>query len=215
MNTCSLTIPKEDYSKILNSNLKHQIQLEYFEKIVLSLSDELQDIYTILQELFPCATYTIHITNGTNDISINDFCNNHYIPVCDIQLDLPQYTPNEIKLQSMQFPPLRCRNNSYLPHKREDILRMIDINNPATFLPILQMLDYPYLEEEWQLCISYAKCPEGVLPRYINLMRLKGYIGYGFADGDDINTMRQEKLNILNERTNSNVLETSNENTLN
>ena len=40
-------------------------------------------------------------------------------------------------------------NNFYLDKTKEEILSEIDYDNPKTFLPYLEILDYPYLEYEW------------------------------------------------------------------
>ena len=44
----------------------------------------------------------------------------------------------------------RKRDNSfYLDKTKEEILSKIDYDNLETFLPYLEILDYPYLEYEW------------------------------------------------------------------
>ena len=58
----------------------------------------------------------------------------------------------------MQKTYYRKRDNSfYTDETKVEILSKIDYDNPETFLPYLEILDYPYLEEEWLHRVEYGK----------------------------------------------------------
>lgn len=68
----------------------------------------------------------------------------------------------------------------------------VDNWNPDTFKPILEDLDLPYIESEWNALL--AKCannPErlaGVLGKYIGKMRLNQWADKRYSDSDALNT---------------------------
>lgn len=82
----------------------------------------------------------------------------------------------------------RKRNNEfYIKLTKEEILNNIDVNNPNTFLPYLKILDYPYIEEVWNMYVKYSKNKYNTFGKYIACMRLKGYVCYGYEDSNFIN----------------------------
>ena len=88
----------------------------------------------------------------------------------------------------------RKRDNSfYLDKTKEEILSKIDYDNPETFLPYLEILDYPYLEHEWnyRLQIGRERNLNNIFGRYIALMRLKGYRGFSYQDSNYLNDLRK------------------------
>lgn len=76
----------------------------------------------------------------------------------------------------------------------------IDNFDPDTFLWILEKLDYPYIEQEWNVIRdkAYSTNPAGmtgktVLGKYISKMKLKSFKDYGWADTERIREERQQK----------------------
>ena len=92
-------------------------------------------------------------------------------------------------------------NNFYLDKTKEEILSEIDYDNPETFLPYLKILDYPYLEYEWNYRLQFGREHNlnNIFGRYIALMRLRGYRGFSYQDSDRLNDLR--KRNDINEKT--------------
>ena len=92
-------------------------------------------------------------------------------------------------------------NNFYLDKTKEEILSEIDYDNPETFLPYLEILDYPYLEYEWNYRLQFGREHNlnNIFGRYIALMRLRGYRGFSYQDSDRLNDLR--KRNDINEET--------------
>ena len=79
----------------------------------------------------------------------------------------------------------------FLQFTKEEIYEQIDNSKPETFLPFLEMMDYPYIEHEWQKMVD--RFPGGlILGRYLSLMRLKGFRGFTYADSDWLNEVRQK-----------------------
>ena len=92
-------------------------------------------------------------------------------------------------------------NNFYLDKTKEEILSEIDYDNPETFLPYLERLDYPYLEHEWNHCLQLERGRNlnNIFGRYIALMRLKGYKSFSYQDSDYLNNARKKNDEILDE----------------
>ena len=78
----------------------------------------------------------------------------------------------------------------------------IDNFDPETFLWILQDLDFPYIEVEWNITrdkIYNEKGPDGmtgmsVFGKYISKMKLKQNKTYGWADSEKLNEENQIRL---------------------
>ena len=89
----------------------------------------------------------------------------------------------------------RKRDNSfYLDKTKEEILSEIDYDNPKTFLPYLEILDYPYLEYEWNYRLQFGRKHNlsNIFGRYIALMRLQGYRNFSYQDGEYLNNLRKQ-----------------------
>ncbi len=76
----------------------------------------------------------------------------------------------------------------------------IDNFNPETFLWALEMMDVPYLPEEWNVLRdkAYAKDPFGmngmsVFGKYLSKMKLKQWKEYGWADTERLQALNAEK----------------------
>ena len=86
-------------------------------------------------------------------------------------------------------------------HQCKKCLTMhIDNWDSSTFLPILEEIDVPWVEDEWaKLMQKYAKNPEKVtgmtiLGRYLSIMKLKQWKDYRWKDNDFIQESRQAKM---------------------
>ena len=82
----------------------------------------------------------------------------------------------------------------------------IDNFNPQTFLYILEDMDVPYIEEEWNVLRdkAYAKNPQkmngqSVIGKYLSKMKLKQFNTYGWADSDRLREERDKRLAVAKE----------------
>ena len=99
----------------------------------------------------------------------------------------------------MQKTYYRKRDNSfYTDETKVEILSKIDYDNPGTFLPYLEILDYPYLEKEWLYKVEYGREHNhtNIFGRYIALMRLKGFRSFSFQDSSYLNELREKKYDF-------------------
>lgn len=90
----------------------------------------------------------------------------------------------------------RKRDNSlFTDETKMEILSKIDYDNPETFLPYLEILDYPYLEEEWMHRVEHGRKYNhtNIFGRYIALMRLKGFRDFSFQDSNYLNELRKKR----------------------
>jgi hypothetical protein len=80
----------------------------------------------------------------------------------------------------------------------------IDNFDPETFLWVLELLDLPYVPVEWnkirdKAFVEFQKNPKKiingmtVLGKYISLMKLKQWKGYGWADTEKIQNLQKER----------------------
>lgn len=91
------------------------------------------------------------------------------------------------------------RNNSFYTNETKiEILSKIDYDNPETFLPYLEKLDYPYLKEEWARKVKHGREHDytNIFGRYIALMRLKGYRDFSFQDSNYLNGLKEKKYDF-------------------
>lgn len=79
----------------------------------------------------------------------------------------------------------------------------IDNFNPQTFLYILEEMDVPYIEEEWNVLRdrAYAKNPQkmnggSVIGKYLSKMKLKQFKKYGWADSATLKQERDKRLAV-------------------
>ena len=76
----------------------------------------------------------------------------------------------------------------------------IDNFNPETYLWILEKMDVPYLPSEWNSIRDkeFAKNPNlksnSVLGKYLSKMKLKQFKNYGYADSEQLQKERNEKM---------------------
>ena len=78
----------------------------------------------------------------------------------------------------------------------------IDNFNPETFLWLLQDMDVPYIEAEWNILRdrAFAKNPNlngmSVFGKYLSKMKLKQWNQYGWADTERLKVLNEEKLKV-------------------
>ena len=84
----------------------------------------------------------------------------------------------------------------YTKQTKQEIYNIIDNNNPNTFLPFLEEMDYPYLEQEWEY--SAQRKPESCLGFYIAKMRLMSFRSFGYADSAELNHKWRRQNNDFN-----------------
>ncbi len=78
------------------------------------------------------------------------------------------------------------RDNNLYPQYRTEIQKIVDPYKPDTFLPILEKMDYPFLEDIWLDTLTYVilngKELKWVFGKYIAKMRLKSFSLMRFKD---------------------------------
>lgn len=107
--------------------------------------------------------------------------------------------------QNMKF--YKDRNNERIDVCRDCLVKGIDVKKPSTFLPALELLDYPFIEGVWldQCKKQYAKDPvrfdpKNVLGIYARSMKLtSAYSDLGWADSEEANRRYEEKMNAEDE----------------
>lgn len=81
----------------------------------------------------------------------------------------------------------------YLP--KEIVKKLIDVNNPATFIPLLEWGDWPYIKWQWEdLVKRYGDYT--VFGRYLSKMKLNHWKYYTFKDSDFLNETYDKLLNL-------------------
>ena len=77
----------------------------------------------------------------------------------------------------------------------------VDNTRPETFLPILERLDVPYVQDLWidlakrQYCKNPEKFgPRSVLGLYARTMKMAQYKEFGYADSNKANEMLKSNL---------------------
>ena len=79
----------------------------------------------------------------------------------------------------------------------------VNIQEPATILPLLEDLDIPFIEVEWKKLVDkYGNNPKttstAIFGRYVSVMKLKQYSKYNFVDTEKF--MADEQSQKLRER---------------
>lgn len=90
------------------------------------------------------------------------------------------------------------RNGEKLAKCKHCATMFVDNWDPSTFLPILEEIDVPYIEDEWNEIlrkITDASSITGmtVLGKYLSKMKLKQWKIYSWADSDRLNEERKAK----------------------
>lgn len=85
-----------------------------------------------------------------------------------------------------------ARNGQYYTeYTKDEVYAMIDNENPATFIPFLQILDYPYIKQEWEHRLRYATQGH-VFGKYCATMRLAAYRNFSYNDSEWLNEVREK-----------------------
>ena len=89
---------------------------------------------------------------------------------------------------------------------RECLLEGVDLKKPSTFLPVLQKLDYPFIEELWleQCKKQYTKDPERFDPKnvvgiYSRVMKLGFFRDFGWAENEAANEAYKNRMSAIDE----------------
>lgn len=102
-------------------------------------------------------------------------------------------TLEQLNLKKIEFDPrfhqeewfYKDKQGTIIPYLKEDIQRAINPLIPATFFPLLELFDIPYIEEEWLRTVRYAyehNCISTVFGKYLALMKLAAYRLFTFRD---------------------------------
>lgn len=113
-----------------------------------------------------------------------DLNKTYYCKVCGRTMDADQfYTSNRLD---------RYPDDGKLPECKKCITRHVDNWNPKTYLWILEEINVPYIEEEWNTLLErYGKDRTKVtgmtiLGRYLSKMKLNQYKNYSWEDTEKI-----------------------------
>lgn len=113
-----------------------------------------------------------------------DLNKTYYCKVCGRTMDTDQfYTSNRLD---------RYPGDGKLPECKKCITRHVDNWNPKTYLWILEEINVPYIEEEWNTLLErYGKDRTKVtgmtiLGRYLSKMKLNQYKNYSWEDTEKI-----------------------------
>lgn len=74
--------------------------------------------------------------------------------------------------------------DGYLDLCRVCINDIIDVNDPQSFLPILQEADVPFFQYEWNYVVEISRNHGSVLGRYLSKMRLPAFKKMRYNDGE-------------------------------
>lgn len=91
-------------------------------------------------------------------------------------------------------------DDGYINQCKDCLTRHIDNFDPDTYLWILEMIDVPYIGEEWsKLLANYKDKPEklngsSILGRYIAKMHLKQWKDYRWKDNQFLQELEESKL---------------------
>lgn len=82
--------------------------------------------------------------------------------------------------------------NFYTKKSKIELQEQIDDNDTSTFLPILEEMNYPYMEEVWNGCVEFDErhnlynLKHSVIGKYISKMNLRGFREYTWKDNSFI-----------------------------
>lgn len=81
----------------------------------------------------------------------------------------------------------------YLP--KEIVKNKVNNNDPTTFVPLLELGDYPYIAYEWFRLVDHYGS-SNIFGRYLAKMRLADFKGFSFKDSDFLNSFYFKHINI-------------------
>ena len=93
--------------------------------------------------------------------------------------------------------------DGYLDECKKCFTMHVNIRDPGTFLPLLEAVDVPYIESEWNILVEkYGNNPKttptAIFGRYIAKMKLKQFSKYTYADTEKF--VEEAKMRDLRER---------------
>lgn len=93
--------------------------------------------------------------------------------------------------------------NGYLDECKKCFTMHINIHEPASFLPMLEEIDVPYIESEWEALVErYGNNPKttstAIFGRYIAKMKLRQYSKYTYKDTEKF--MEDATMRALRDR---------------
>ncbi len=91
---------------------------------------------------------------------------------------------------------------------KDCIREQLDIYDTNTFFWVLQELDIPFIEAEWNSILERYN-DKTVLGRYIARMNLMGFRGFSWKDSDEINSRTREQRIKSEIQKNSRVYSTA------
>ena len=119
----------------------------------------------------------------------------------------------------MQCTCLKCNKTmvedqfyTYKDGKKTDLCKRcltlhIDNFDSSTYLWLLQKMDVPYVEEEWNVLRdrAFAKDPQkmngmSVFGKYLSKMKLKQWKEYGWEDTEKIKALNEERRQAMNQQ---------------
>lgn len=82
---------------------------------------------------------------------------------------------------------------NYLHICKDCVKEKINNFNPTTYLPLLKMLDVPFIADEWNNLINRYGFSGSIFPRYLSKMNLRGFRGYTWEDTGFLNNLTNNK----------------------
>lgn len=110
---------------------------------------------------------------------------------CTVKDEKNFYRSNNLQ----KFP-----DNGYLNICKDCLTRHVDNFESKTYLPILEMVDVPYVPDEWnKLLQNYGDKPEklngtSIIGRYLAKMRLKQWKDYRWKDTDFLQELAEKRV---------------------
>lgn len=100
----------------------------------------------------------------------------------------------------MEYSYYKKRDGKIYNVPQETINNSINPFDPTTYLPHLELMDYPYIIEEWQRLRAYClqkSYPDLVFPKYIALMNLTAFKCFTWKDNKNLNQIYASKPKLL------------------
>lgn len=93
-------------------------------------------------------------------------------------------------------------NNGYVDECKKCFAMHLNNFEPTTFIGLLEKLDIPYIDAEWNVLLNRYAAPDkihklgpnSILGRYISKMKLEQFRNYRFEDGPKIAEMRRDEI---------------------
>ena len=83
---------------------------------------------------------------------------------------------------------------NYLHICKDCVREKINNFNPMTYLPLLKILNVPFIINEWNKLINRYGFTGSIFPRYLSKMNLRGFRGYTWEDTKLLNGVLYDPL---------------------